>query len=155
VSMWAAISCKGFLAHEFYDDALNGDSYVEILKHKLLPAALKQFRRHANWTFQQDNASWHTVDEVYNLLEAKGIDDAHHPPSSPDLNLLENVFAIMTDRISAKEPSNKAELKRAILDVISEMNAEEPETHLFEHLYLSMRVRVHEVLASRGLPIAH
>jgi transposase len=155
VNVWAAISSTGFLAYEFYDGALDGDAYVKILKHKLLPAARKHFGSHNNWEFQEDNAPWHTVDEVYDLLEAKGIDDTHHPCVSPDLSPIENVWPCMAARVSAKEPRNKKELKKAISAVISEMNTEEPTTLYFKHLYSSMSGRVHEVLLSHGFPIAH
>ena len=73
VNVWAAISSNGFLAYELYDGALSGAAYVKILKRKLLPAALVRFGSHEDWEFEQDNASWHTVDEVYNLLEPRAL----------------------------------------------------------------------------------
>lgn len=155
VKLWAAISPDGFLSYVFYDGALTGEAYVKILEEHLLPAALEKFGSHDNWTFQQDNAPCHTVDDVYNLLEENGIDDEHHPPNSPDLNIVENVWATMVKRVSEKKPRNKAELTTAIEDVITELNAEEEQTHYFKHLYSSMRDRVREVLQNRGIPTLH
>ena len=128
---------------------------MHILEEKLLPAALKEFGSHDAWTFQQDNAKCHTVDEVYDLLEDQGIDDLHHPANSPDLNIIENVWAVMVPRVHAKKPSNKAELQKAVIAVMSEFNAEEPKTHYFEHLYQSMSNRAHEVLRNGGVPTTH
>lgn len=155
VKLWAAITPDGFLAYAFYEGKMTGPRYIDILEHTLFPRALERFGSHDNWEFQQDNASWHTVDGVYDLLEELGIDDFHHPPNSPDLNPVENVWARMKPRVFAYNARTKQNFKRAVRDVIHEMNAEEPQTHFFKHLYKSMPGRMHEVLANHGLPTAH
>lgn len=154
VSIWAAISHKGFLAFDFYDQALTGPAYLKILKAKLIKNASKVLGRDSHWRFQQDNAPWHTDHNVMRWLEDKDVDLLDWPPNSPDLNPIENVWAEMNRKLATKKFANREELKMCVTEIITEMNAEEPHTHYFKKLYLTMPKRVKQVLEAQGGPAA-
>jgi transposase len=150
VSVWGAISHKGFLAWSFFNGALDGPAYLKILKAKLIKNATKVLGSAGDWRLQQDNAPWHTAHPVQAWMETRDIDLLIWPPNSPDLNPIENLWAQMNRKLAAKNFSNRSELQTRVEEIISEMNEEEPRTHYFKHLYLSMPKRVSKVLEARG-----
>ena len=65
----------------------------------------------------QDNASTHTAQVVDDWMNEQGFGrDANFPPCSPDLNLIENVFGIMVERMSCEKLDTIPKLVRAIKD---------------------------------------
>ena len=153
VRIWAAIYSKGFLAYELYEEPLTAKSYIGILKRNLLKKAKETFKGLEEWTFQQDNASYHVTDDVFDFLEEKSIHVLHWPSRSPDLNLIENVWTQMQREMTGSNPQTVEDLRGEIKRVIDKMNAEESSTHYFHNLYESMPKRVEEVLAAHGAPI--
>lgn len=153
--VWAAITDHGFLGCAFYDGALDALSYIKISKKHLIPNTRKHFKSSAEWTFQQDNAGFHAADEVTMMLEAQEVDILYWPPFSPDLSLIENVWPVMERNIATRPHATKTDLKKAIQDVISEMNQEEPITHLFEKLYLSLSKRFVLVMPGGGVALKY
>ena len=70
------------------------------------------------WVFQQDNAPSHTSNvtkAVLSELSVKLLED--WPPYSPDLNIIETIWAIMKSRIEKKSPQTLDDLKKIIIDV--------------------------------------
>lgn len=47
--------------------------------------------------------------------------DSNFPPCSPDLNLIENVFGIMVERMSSQKLDTIPKLQKAIKDTFNEL----------------------------------
>jgi transposase len=67
---------------------------------------------------QQDNARPHTKKDVINAIEDLGIRILKPwPPYSPDLNIIERIWAIMTHRIEKMGVSSLERLKEILIEV--------------------------------------
>jgi transposase len=158
VNVWAAITNRGVLASNTYEGTMNSDRYLKILRYQLVPAAKMRFGSRRSWRFQQDNARYHLERRVKNMMRGPSWKKIHvldWPPYSPDLNIIENFWPRLRERVAAFKPSNKEQLKNAIKEAISEMNKEEPQTHYFHNLFSSFPTRCKETVAAEGFSVDH
>jgi transposase len=98
-------------------------------------------------TFMQDNAPCHTANVVKVFMQENGIDVLPWPAQSPDMNPIENLWAIVKKRRQKKYglPKTKAELIEQIFDIWDNI---EPE--LVGKLADSANKRVNKVLKLKG-----
>ena len=125
VNLWAAITHEGILAHHVYEGTQDSAGYIEILRDHLLPAARKHFGRTARWCLQHDNASIHKAKVVKNLLSTrpwKNVSVLDWPPYSPDLNVIENLWAQLKRKIAERKPQGLPSVETAIKEAIDHMN---------------------------------
>ena len=65
----------------------------------------------------QDNAKPHTAKTTMSWLQQKGIEVLKWPAMSPDLNPIENLWALIKRRIEKCDPSTKSDLKEIIQEI--------------------------------------
>jgi hypothetical protein len=103
------------------------------------------------WIFQQDNARPHVAKATIAELVDKNITLLRDwPPYSPDLNIIENLWAIMKFRVQKQSPKNLLDLRKIIEGVWDNLSYE-----TIEKLLDSMYRRCQEVLQNNGLTIAN
>lgn len=90
---WMGIGGPGEIVE--IDGHFNQDKYLEILEEVFLPSVEAQYGGIENIFFMQDNSPIHTARRVKQFLLSKHIPMLNHPPMSPDLNLIEHVWAMM------------------------------------------------------------
>ena len=83
--------------------------YTETLQQHLIPTAGMKFPD-GHYIFQQDNASCHKAKLTKEFLQNNGIQVMEWPPYSPDLNPIENLWAILKQKLSQEGYSNRNEL---------------------------------------------
>ena len=99
----------------FYDGRLNSASYVTILS-----AALPQFiedefgDQDGDYFFMQDNAPCHKAKSTIAWLQNQQIPLLPWPPTSPDLNPIENIWSIIDQKLTKMKISSIPEMKEAI-----------------------------------------
>lgn len=73
----------------------NQDVYLEILEEVFLPSVERQYGDIQRIYSIHDNSPVHTARRVRQFLASRHIEVLNHPPMSPDLNIIEDVWAIM------------------------------------------------------------
>ncbi|KAJ5636577.1 Transposable element tc3 transposase [Penicillium longicatenatum] len=104
--------------------------------------------------FQHDNAPTHTAYVVREALEEMNIEFMEWPPHSPDLNPIENLWALLKAAIYKLRPDlihmrNNNETK-AILVETAQQAWDELDLSHFSHLSETMPHRVEAIIESQG-----
>lgn len=73
--------------------------------------------------------------------------DSTYPPCSPDLNLIENVFGIMVERMSNRNITTVDELHHALRNTVQSIDQSD-----ILNLYSSWRSRLAAVIEAQGGP---
>ena len=125
--------------------------YVEFLTdHFLLWYKKKNLAFRSKIIFMQDNAPSHAAKNTIESLAAMGIKGEKimvWPPSSPDLNPIENLWSILKRNIyeGGRQYTSKQQLWEAILAYANEIQAE-----TIHGLTSSMNWRVVKVISKKG-----
>ena len=111
--VWAAVG-KDFKSDLLrIDGHLTADSYQKLLTDSQIFEKLSErFGRRA-FVFQQDGARPHTAASTLRFLSERTMllpDSLHWPAMSPDLSVIENLWAILKRRIDYRKVNNAATL---------------------------------------------
>ena len=101
------------------------------------------------WTLQMDNDPKHQSNIVQMCLREKAVHIlANWPPNSPDLNPIENLWAILKVNVSKKYPKNIHDLELNIKNEWELLNIEHK--NLMIKLVESMPERLEQVIKRKG-----
>jgi transposase len=158
--VWGCFSGKKLGPIVFVDTSINQDVYMGVLEQHLLEyiEALKS-EDLSELVFQQDNASPHTAKRMQEWLQIAGQEHGFRimrwPANSPDLNPIENLWAILKIELHRRYPDTKylkgsintirTVLKERLQKVWWDINEE-----VLNQLLESMPHRVHEVIKAGG-----
>jgi transposase len=89
----------------FINGMVNSDVYIDIIRNNLLPYldALCDDGI-IGITFQQDNARPHTSKKTHAFFDTTTIVVMEWPPNSPDMNLIENLWAHLKVKLHRQYP---------------------------------------------------
>ncbi|KRG00473.1 uncharacterized protein Dwil_GK27451 [Drosophila willistoni] len=125
---------------------VNAEKYKEIILSGLVPSIESITEREKEPIFQDDSAPCHRARSISILKSELGIESLDWPGNSPDLNPIENVWALMSAKIRKEKPKSLQELMKTIEKVwFEDITAEYLET-----LYESMPNRVKCVIKAKG-----
>jgi transposase len=127
---------------------MNENTLINILDRE---GVLDELVQNGTIYFQQDNHSAHKTNRVISLIDEKGLINLEWCPYSPDLNPIEQVWAILKKKVSKLllkiRVENANELWRHV-----ERCFEEIDEKVFDNLLASMPARVNEVINNLGGP---
>ena len=93
INIWGGISARGVTQIVMFTGIMNATRYVDILEAGLIP--FLNTRYSDGHRFQQDNDPKHTSRYAQRYYQEKGLNWWKTPASSPDLNLIKNVWGAM------------------------------------------------------------
>jgi hypothetical protein len=128
--------------------SVTGIAYVGTLRKHAVPTFRRLFPGGDGW-FQHDNATPHKSNVAKTFLTESGMRVLDWPAQSPDLNPIENLWAIVKRRIrqQKKPPRNLFELKRCVKAAWRAIT-----DTTIQNLVDSMPQRIQAVIAAEGGP---
>jgi transposase len=94
---------------------MNSNRYINVLENELIPSIHLWFSDVKDCIFQQDNAPCHASQLTRAFFQDNDITVLEWPPFSPDLNPIENLWAILKRKLHEKSFTSKE-------DVIAEVH---------------------------------
>ena len=125
VMVWGAIWATGRSELVECQGNINAEKYIKILEEGLLPVFSSGQLRKRRTLFMEDGAPCHTAKKTQEWQAKKGIQKLPWPSQSPDMNPIENLWAIL-DRAVRKNPQ-KPSSKTELLNMIRSAWAEIPQ----------------------------
>ncbi len=128
VMFWGCFSKLGLGPLVVVEGTMDADKYLQILSEYVVPelkAAQEQFG--IEMTFMQDNAPCHKAKRVMEHFQRENIKLLPWPPQSPDLNPIENLWAIIKRRLRSrfeKIPTSKNVFIEQVFAVWDEITPE-------------------------------
>jgi transposase len=146
VMFWGAFSRAALGPLVVIDGTMNGDKYIELLKKHFLPELQAAGKPMA---LKQDNSPCHKKKSVMEFLAANNVHTLDWPPQSPDLNPIENLWAIIKRKRQKLfgVPRSKRELIEQILTIWDSLDVK-----LLESLVDSFERRLEAVIKLGGRP---
>lgn len=143
--VWGAFSYHGRTPICFISKKMNAEKYVELLDEVLVE--YEDGGVGLDWTFQQDNAAIHSARFTKNFLADKNIPLLDWPAISPDLNPIENVWALLSRQVFAR--GRQFDTVRELRDAIIQEWAKLDE-NVLQKLIDSMPRRLQGVIMNKG-----
>ena len=145
VMIWGCFNQRGPGRIHICEGSMNSKYYLEILNRKLLPS-VQDFDIDGEVFHLDDSARPHRTKEIINWHETNNIKKIQWPGNSPDLNPIENLWAILKAKLKKKRNLNQREL---ISNIVKVWFHEIPKD-IFKNLSDSMPNRIKKVLKNKG-----
>ncbi|CAF4713909.1 unnamed protein product [Rotaria sp. Silwood2] len=146
IGLWSYLTCHGLGPLVIYDGPLNSVKYIDILEHHL-SAALQKFpsQQSQKILYQQDNARPHVSAQTQEYLKEQRVKLIPWPANSPDLNIIENIWSILDQKLLKVNINNMDDLKTALQSGWAEIS-----NNTVQKLFESMPKRLREVVTRKG-----
>lgn len=144
INVWGGFCAHGKTALRLISGIMDTNEYLTILEDTMVPGTMALFPDD-NFIFQQDNDPKHTARLTREWFQWASCPVLKWPSQSPDLNPIENLWAILNHRVRKRQCNNEAEL----LAVLQTGWAELP-VDLLDKLVASMPERCQAVIDAKG-----
>lgn len=143
IKVWGCFSGLGVGPVRKIEGNMDKYQYKNILEETMLPYAEQNLP--VIWTFQQDNDPKHTAKVVKDFLRNQFVTVLDWPPSSLDLNPIENLWYQVKKTVAAKRTSNVDQLYTAFTEAWEQIPVQ-----VCTKLIASMAKRCRAVIAAKG-----
>lgn len=147
VMVWMMVLPNYLLSFHIIKGKFRSEDYIKLLKENVLPIIMLNLGK--DFFLQQDNAPVHQSKEVKLFLKESNIRTILWPARSPDINIAEDVWKMISDIVyDGPQFRNKEDLISAIQNAIYHINSQERKR--LESLYGSIRSRLCKVMKTSG-----
>jgi len=143
VMIWGCMAGNGVGNITRIEGKMDSPKYISILQEHLLPSVEKLKLK--DYIFQQDNDPKHKSKLTTNFFESNGIKLLEWPSQSPDLNLIEHVWAYIKRKYAECPAKNATGAFNKIKDIWQNIPKE-----LIVNLTNSIYERLSEVIRNNG-----
>lgn len=142
--LWGCFSYHAMGPLVVVDGSLTSSTYIDLLKDCLLPELNSCLTPMA---FQQDRAPAHSAKRTLKFFEDNNITLHPHPPQSPDLNPIENIWAILKQKLYSDFPTPTS--KMVLIEYVFRIWNEIP-METVQKLVDGMHERYRRVIDAKG-----
>jgi hypothetical protein len=146
IMVWGCFAAHGVGCLHRINGILDRHGYHKILQKQMLPSARDLFPS-SPYLFQQDKDPKHTAKPNKNYLQRKQVTVMEWPAQSPDLNPIENLWALLDKSVSGRRPKTEDELFQILVEAWHNLD-----TSLLQALVESMPRRCQAVIENNGYP---
>ena len=145
--LWGCITFFGVGNAAWITGKVDSDAYLGVVTDYVRQSRDFWGMDVATFIFQQDNARVHTARKVMEFFEEENITVLPWPANSPDLNLIEHVWAYMKRKLDSdpERPEKLEDLWERVQKIWTDL----PDDFL-QKLYESMPKRLEEVIRHKG-----
>ena len=146
VMIWGCITWYGIGTLSFVGGNIDAEKYLDTSEENLWPVIARYFPTGGE-IFQDDGASVHTANIVKTWKRKNGINTLPWPSYSPDLNPIENCWAVIEKKLQQHdlEIESEIDLKTRIRVLWQSLSIS-----YIKQLYLSMPRRIRQVQVFKG-----
>lgn len=148
---WGSFTAKGVGRLVIVNGMMNSEKYESVLTTHLLPTIHECFPNN-DGIFQQDLATCHTSKRMKRFFQEEKITTLDWPGNSPDLNPIENLWAIIKRRTMKK---NCSTMEKLVCAIIETWYHDDEVKNMCQSLVDSMPNRVSEVIKAKGGHISY
>jgi transposase len=147
IMVWGCMTYYGLGDLSWIPGKVNSEQYLNVLKDYVLQSRDWFGMDRETFVFQQDNASIHTARIIKDYFSQQQLTILEWPANSPDLNPIENLWAIIKRRLDQFEyrPKTFDELWEQVQQVWEKIGLED-----IQSLYESLPNRIEQVLKRKG-----
>lgn len=146
VNVWGWLSVRGLGILHNIENRLNSEEYINILRNVMVPSVRRLYPDN-NFIFLQDNCPVHKSQRTTQWLNANGISVLDFPSYSGDLNVIENVWGLITRNIARQNVHVQS--REELIQVVQAAWAEIPE-NCITNLVNSMPRRLNNLIEAQG-----
>lgn len=148
VNVWAAISHEKIEFITRVSNNFDSPKYLELLQ-QVVPM-VKNNRPNMIW--QHDNVRFHRTEGIEQYFDQIGVQKMKWPPQSPDLNPIENIWALISQKLNMMtdehgDARTPEELSERVVDCAADISPE-----ILHNMYASLPNRWQLVIEKNGGP---
>ena len=151
IMLWSCITIHGGGYMSWLQSNVNGELYTSVLEEEYKETLKYYGLQSKDMIFQQDNASIHCASAPSKWFQKNKIKLLSWPAYSPDLNPIENAWAMLKKKEQmTRPPSSVVETDQAFFDRVSKLWYDLATPEYCRNLIHSMPRRVRDVIQRKG-----